>query len=749
MEYEKLDTIMQNVAPSLALNLSYGFSDAVLEIGNNLITHQDILHVKIIPLEGIPFTFFKNGVKKSDTNNAFVQTLDINDPVTAEMLAQLEVHYSKQHFTQLMNTFYTRFATAIAIFIITIILLILFLIKLLKPLGILATMMHNFNPKNPKKFPLIFSAKDEISSIGISANSMVSSVKNYLDTMQVLNKKLYQNEAHLKEAQRMAHVGSWEYNIVEDSLELSSEMYRILALNSNVTLPWNEFLAYINDDDIAYVIKTLHYAIENGSTFELKYTITLKNQKSVHIHTRGKVRKKESGEIKMSAVSMDVSTEYRSKKTIERLAFYDQLTQLPNRTLLNDRLSKALSNAKRHKTKLAILFLDLDHFKTINDTLGHDTGDALLIHVSKHLKRELRESDTIARIGGDEFVILLTDINSENDAIGVTKKLLLSLHGQHSIDQHLMYITTSIGVALYPDHAIEPSELLKYADTAMYEAKSSGRDNFMLFTKKMSSSISQRASLEHDLQTMERNYEQFEIYFQPKIDLHTNTIISVEALIRWNHPTRGLIFPDEFIYILESDGLILHVGEWIIESCIKQVAQWERESQPLPIAINLSAAQFQDDNLITLTASLLKKHNVNPSLIEFEITENISINNIEESLLIMQAIKSLGISLSVDDFGTGYSSLSYLKRFPIDVIKIDKSFVMEMHQDSDDLSIVKTIINMAQSLGFKTVAEGVENLEHVSLLKELGCNIAQGYFFAKPLRLPDFQAYQSNFNNTN
>ncbi|MEA2112034.1 MAG: EAL domain-containing protein [Campylobacterota bacterium] len=746
MEHEKLNYIMHSISPSLALNLSYGFNEAVTELGNELIAHKHIVHVQILPHQSDAIHF---GISIQDTKEHFTQEMTLHDPATKKSIATFKVFYSKKYFHQLMQEFYILISISIFLYIIALTILILFLLKSLKPLGLLANMMNHFNPKNPKTFHLPFNTKDEISSIGMSANSMVASARNYLSTMQELNKKLYQNEAHLKEAQRMAHVGSWEYNISNNTLELSAEMYRILALKSNTVLTWDEFLDYISSSDKLHVNNTLIYAIEHGSTFELKYSIVLKNSNLVYIHTRGKVRKKEAGHSRMAAISMDVTAEHTDKKTIEQLAFYDPLTKLPNRTLLNDRLSEAISNAKRHKKKIALLFLDLDHFKNINDTLGHDTGDSLLIHISKLLKNEVRESDTLSRIGGDEFVILLTDIKSHDDALVVTQKLIRSLHGQHKIDQHLMYITTSIGVAMYPDHGENYYELIKHADTAMYAAKEDGRNTAMLFTKQMSQDISKRRVLENDIQLMEGDYEQFELYYQPKIDAKSNKLLHVEALIRWRHPTKGLIFPDEFIHILEESGLILKVGEWIIESCFKQIVSWRQNNMELQVAINLSAAQFQDYNLIKLTTSLLEKYSINPLLIEFEITENISINNVQESLRIMQAIKSLGICITLDDFGTGYSSLSYLKQFPIDVIKIDKSFVMNMHDNHDDFTIVKTIINMAQSLNFKTVAEGVETTQHAKLLKELHCDMLQGYFYAKPLPVPEFNNYYNNFLNQN
>lgn len=732
---EKISITVQNISPSLALNLSFSFTEAIQEIGNKAIENPDVLLVKIeSKILETPFVFTKEH-KSIDTyknNGEFISQSVLVDPITSKPIGKMTLVYSKKSYEQFMNNFYLLFFSATVGLVLSILTLAYFLYKSLKPLTMLATSLRSFNPNNPKKLLLHLNSNNEISSIASSANDMINNLVKYLNDTQDLNKEISQKQSHLKEAQRIANVGSWEYDIVNETLILSDEIYRILGLKKSVVITWQDFIEFISSKDREFVVNVFKNAMKNGSNFDIKFSLSLENNRILDVRTRGKVRKKIDGSARITAVSMDITQDNINKKMIEKLAYYDSLTSLPNRVLLKDRAHKALQNAHRNKQKVAMIFLDLDHFKLINDTLGHTIGDKLLIYVSKLLQMQIRESDTLSRIGGDEFVILLPNIHSQKDVEFIAKKILESLYGQHFIDSHQLYISTSIGIAIYPDTSKDMDELITNADTAMYDAKQDGRNNYKIYQKAMGNHISTQMKVEQDLKNAVNNKKELEVYYQAKVDAESGQITGAEALVRWNHPERGLVFPDDFIGVAESTGIILELGNWIIEESISQVKEWNRLGYSnLKIAVNLSGRQFQDMNLVSFVASMIRKYAISPSQLEFEITETLSMSNVPATLRVLDELKNIGVSIAIDDFGTGYSSLSYLKQFPINTLKIDKSFVMDMIDDEGDKVIVQTIISMAHSLGFKTVAEGVESLEHVNLLRNMGCDELQGYYYSK------------------
>jgi len=379
---------------------------------------------------------------------------------------------------------------------------------------------------------------------------MIENIIKFLNSSKSLNEQLLQSQVHLKEAQRIANVGSWEYLVHEDKLILSDEIYRILSMKKNRVLTWKWFQSLICKKDREYIFSIFKNALKKGGNFDIQHCIEITNKKSIQVHTKGKVRKKADGSIRITAVSMDITQDTKNKKIIEKLAYYDSLTGLPNRVLLKDRIHKAIQNADRLSSKIALIFLDLDHFKLINDTLGHNTGDKLLIYISKLLKEQLRESDTLSRLGGDEFVILLPNINSVDDAKNIASKLISAFKGQHNIDTHQLYITTSIGISIYPDNSQELDSLITNADTAMYDAKQDGRNQYRMYSKDMGNYISSQMRIEQDFKEAIENKKEFEVYYQPKVNTIDKHIAGAEALIRWNHPTKGLVFPDNFLVLL-------------------------------------------------------------------------------------------------------------------------------------------------------------------------------------------------------
>jgi diguanylate cyclase (GGDEF)-like protein/PAS domain S-box-containing protein len=432
-------------------------------------------------------------------------------------------------------------------------------------------------------------------------------------------------------------------------------------------------------------------------------------------------------------VFRDISATQAMAVKMTHLAQHDLLTHLPNRLLLKDRVSQALGHAARRGKRAALLFLDLDRFKHINDSLGHAIGDKLLQHVAQRLLGCVRVTDTVCRQGGDEFVVLLSEIEHLQQASLVADKLLRSIALPYVIDGHELHISLSMGISIYPDDAQDPEALARNADTAMYHAKEQGRANYQFFTAELNERTRERASLESSLrQGLGRN--EFILHYQPKISISTGQVVGAEALLRWQHPHRGLILPDQFIGVAEDAGMIVRLGQWVMNAVCEQIATWRsRGFQTLPIAINISGAQIRDKNFFADLSHACSDHAVSGKLLELELTESVLMQDREATAELLNAVKRMGLRLSIDDFGTGYSSLSYLKRFPIDALKIDRSFVRDISTDVDDAAIVSAIISMAKSLKQMVIAEGVETQAQLEFLREQRCDQMQGYLFSRPV----------------
>ena len=429
----------------------------------------------------------------------------------------------------------------------------------------------------------------------------------------------------------------------------------------------------------------------------------------------------------------DVSAVRALSLRMSYLAQHDSLTDLPNRILLNDRLTQAMAVAHRHGQQLAVLFLDIDRFKHINDSLGHDIGDRLLQSVAQRLLACVRSSDIVSRQGGDEFVILLSKVRHTQDAAVSADKILLALSTPHRIDQHDLHLTVSIGIATYPDDGTEVETLMKNADFAMYHAKDSGRNNYQFFNPDMNVRAVERQSVEDGLRHAIKRQE-FVLHYQPKMHLETGAIIGVEALIRWRHPQRGLVHPAQFIPIAEECGFIVPIGRWVLREGCRQARAWQDAGlPPVRIAINISAVELRAKDFVAGVRAILTETGLEPRYLELELTETFLMQDSKSTAAVLHALKNVGVTLALDDFGTGYSSLSYLKRFPIDTLKIDRSFVRDLTTDADDASIVSAVISMGKSLHMRVVAEGVETREQLAFLQEQGCPEGQGYYFSKPV----------------
>lgn len=458
--------------------------------------------------------------------------------------------------------------------------------------------------------------------------------------------------------------------------------------------------------------------------------------------------KNQSGQITNYVTTFDdITVRKEAADQIERLAFYDPLTNLPNRRLLQDRLTVALASSHRNGQKGALLFIDLDNFKILNDTLGHDMGDLLLERVAQRLVFIVRETDTIARLGGDEFMIMLEDL--DDDALkstamtgGVGNKILATLNQPYHLGAHIYHSTPSIGATLFNGHDHPAEEIIKQADIAMYQAKNSGRNALCFFDSEMQKSLNARASMEADLRlALMKN--QFELYYQPQVS-HNQEVIGAEALIRWRHPQRGLVSPAEFIPLAEQTGLILPIGQWVLETACAQLKIWKSSinTEHLQLAVNVSAKQFHLPDFVEQVSRVIISNDLNPYRLKLELTETMVLDNVDDTLIKMKALKKIGVRFSMDDFGTGHSSLSILKKLPFDQLKIDQSFVRDISIDQDDEIIVKTIIQMAINLGMEVIAEGVETPAQYAFLKLNNCLAYQGYLFSKPVSIEQFDELQ-------
>jgi diguanylate cyclase (GGDEF)-like protein/PAS domain S-box-containing protein len=432
------------------------------------------------------------------------------------------------------------------------------------------------------------------------------------------------------------------------------------------------------------------------------------------------------------SVFSDVSDRKQAEEQISFLAHHDPLTGLPNRTLMEDRLKQAIALAERNGSSLAVLFIDLDNFKTINDSLGHHIGDLVLQQVADRLRECVRKSDTVCRLGGDEFLVILDAIIETEDAARVASKILASLAEQCTIDGNRLHVTPSIGISVYPQDGSDPVSLLKNADVAMYHAKNHGRNLFHFFTQDLNAKASERLALESNLRRG-LDAEEFLLHYQPQVDALSGRVIGLEALVRWRHPEWGMVSPARFIPVAEESGLIIPLGEWILRDACRQGRIWQQGGWNIPIAVNISALQFRHKAFLETVLRALADYPQQPGCLVLELTEGVLMTDSDDNDALLRQLKNMGISLAVDDFGTGYSSLAYLKRFPIDKLKIDQSFVRDLTSDSADAEIVKAIIALSHALGLGVIAEGVETAEQRIMLGAMGANVCQGYFFHMPL----------------
>lgn len=687
-----------------------------------------------------------DAAKHSVSNILFYTKIPVINS-TGERVATIHIAISNTAFRSMMVRYFQFLAAIIAGYLLLVLILMRLVHRAFAPMRELTQKLEAFDPGNPVPIELDAASSNEIGMIAAAANKMSDNIMHHADFMNELNGEIEEGRQHLKEAQQIARMGSWRVDPDTHVCEFSDQMYVLLGKKPEDTgVNWETFLEAIDKRDRRAFANAVDNTVKSHTPFRLLHKLINVHGEMMYVLTEGKLSHRRDGRAVVSGITMDVSEQTESQRTIEKLAFYDPLTNLPNRLLLNDRLQKAIKSAKRRGDKVGVLFLDLDRFKNVNDTLGHTLGDLLLKEVAARLRRALRDSDTISRIGGDEFIVLIPDINTPEDAIVVAQKLIAVLQERWELGDKALFTTTSIGIALYPDHSDDVDTLIKYADTAMYKAKERGRNRYQFYDLSLSEKITKKLKIEQEMREAIVSMEQFELYYQPKISLRNGAIVGAEALIRWNHPAMGLVFPDDFIPIAENTGMIIPIGEWVIHEAARRIEQWRQEDiAPLKLAVNLSGRQFGSPTLLQQIKDVLGRYDIKPQHLEFEVTESISMISLKESLKVLHQLRDLGVGVNIDDFGTGYSSLAYLKQFPVDTLKIDKAFIMNMLEDRDDRTIVESIVSMSKAMGLNIVAEGVETLEHVKLLKKMGVDFAQGYYFSKPIPFSQFdRIYRNN-----
>lgn len=564
---------------------------------------------------------------------------------------------------------------------------------------------------------------------------------------------LRRSEARLAAAQQIARLGHWEWDRATNSLMLSAVATQLLELDPRGgPFHFADYLAHGHPADATKVEEALAAAIESGRPASLDHRIRAADGRIRSVHTEVSVTADPGGRpARLLGIIQDVTDRVESEAKIRALAYYDSLTGLPNRIMFDDLLRGAIARAIRQKHHVAAMFLDLDNFKRINDTMGHAAGDRLLADVAQRLKRVVREHDpvgreiegesplSVARLGGDEFLLALTDLHRPDDAGRVATRIVEAMNVPFRIGEGELYVSASIGIAVFPHDGTDVGELLKNADTALYHAKDLGRNTFVFYDATMNKAALERLLLEGQIRrALER--QEFVLYYQPQVDSRRNRVVGAEALLRWKHPDMGLISPSHFIEILEHTGLIYSVGEWVLREACRQAREWNEAGLPeISTSVNLSALQFRHPRLIDTIEDIVGTVGIEPRFIEIEVTESAMVESGNDTLRVLEALKEKGFRISMDDFGSGFSSLSYLRRYPVDRLKIDRSFVREAVLSRKDAAIVATIISLAHTLGIEPLGEGVELVAQREMLEAAGCTLMQGNLFGRPMPAAEFE----------
>ena len=602
------------------------------------------------------------------------------------------------------------------------------------------TIEARFQHKSGHVAPYVFSGKP----LDMAGETVLIGVGRDITDRKRAEQQVIQAKQRLDLALASSRLALWDWDLVTNTVYFNEGWAQIIgAPVREVIISGDDVFDLNHPEDREIFTKALTTAVLGATPyFTAEYRIQNEAGEWIWISSRGKVTERDAGgkAVRMTGTSENVTNRKQAEERAEFLATRDPLTGLPNRMLLNDRLEQGIAGAARMKARMAFMFIDLDRFKTINDSLGHHVGDELLKQVAARLASCVRASDTVARLGGDEFAVILADLKDEDGAQHVAENMISSLASPIFTGNLQLNTSCSIGIGMFPEDGRDSATLMKNADAAMYHAKEKGRNNYQFFSADMNAKVLERLSVENYLRLALRRHELL-LHYQPRISFETGEMVGVEALIRWQHPRRGLILPDKFISVAEDSGLIVSIGEWVLEEACAQVRDWQQRGlTDLKLSVNLSAGQARDgDGLLRTVERALGGSGLNARFLELELTETMLMKNIGEKAELLNQLGARGISLSIDDFGTGYSSLYYLKALPVDSVKIDGSFVRDIVEDPNDEAIIRAIVAMSHSMQLKVVAEAVETDAQFTALKALGCDEYQGFLYARPLPVNEFE----------
>jgi diguanylate cyclase (GGDEF)-like protein len=712
--------------------IKYHFYDETKEELKNL--DNNIKYLKIVTKNNFSYEI-------GNKNNLKI----VKMPLTYKykILGYITIGYDDK---KLLNSFSKRYVKKVVIYLSVILLILLisylFLKKKISSLNLLAKKIENLDFKKTINIKLLDNYY-EIKNITNSINKLLNQIHSFYNHQKKLMKKIILFKKQLEAAQKLADMFTWEYDC--ENKKFSTHNFYITKKRLGF-IDFEDFLNSFLDKENFF--NELQKACKENYEFELLFKLKKDNEYYFKVQGKTFIRDNKSYII---GVFINITEEIKKQQQIEYLAYHDPLTGLINRSYLKEELEILINLANRNNKKLAVVFIDIDNFKYINDTFGHDVGDILLVKVSKRLKNSVRKSDVVSRIGGDEFILVLNNIDQIIDINKVLDKLKNTLTKPIYIKDLKLQITFSAGISIYPNDAKNIEDLLKFADIAMYESKKQGKNRYSFITENLKKEIKEYYISVNELKEALEQEDELILYFQPKVSVTEKKVVGAEALIRWNHPKKGLLTPFHFINIAEKANLITKIDDYVLEKGIKTLKNWQTNDllKDLSLAINISANKFKEKNFINNLENLIDKYQIEPQKLQIEITETLSMQDINYTIEMLNKIKSLGVKIALDDFGTGYSSLNYLKKLPFDVLKIDQTFVRDLLDDKDDLVITKMIIEISKILNKTEVAEGVENRKILEIVTNLGASIIQGYYFSKPLSEIDFKNYVTFFDYNN
>ena len=731
VEKEKMITYLKTEASIISPLIYFGFKEEVKHEFNKMLS--DIEYIKVVS---------KNFVYETGKRDN-LEFIKVPIVYKGKKIGEIFAGYNDKKF---LNSFFHKYLRKLIIYLILGFLLFLiiyfYLGKKVNSLNKLAKKIEKIDFRKIKGIELLDNYY-EIVNITNSINKLLSQINSFYSHQKRLIKKITLYKKQLETAQKLAEMFTFSFDCESKKFETQNfHIGKVLGFKDV-----DEFINSIIEKDLFF--EKLKEICQNLNEFEIELKVK-SFKKNYYFRVMAKIVKSNKKNIVIGTF-INITDEVKQQERIEFLAYHDPLTGLINRTFFKEQLQILMELATRHNKKLALVFIDLDNFKMINDSFGHEAGDELLIEVANRLKKSVRKSDVIARIGGDEFVLILNDIVDRDDVKKVLEKIKDNFKPPVILKKHKVEISFSAGVAIFPDDADSIEKLLQYADIAMYESKRKGKNRYSFISKNLQEEVKEFYTLIDELKEALRKDNELVLFFQPKVDIKNNKVSGVEALIRWNHPTKGLLTPFYFIDKAEKAGLISLIDSYVLRKGVRTLKKWEnnKDLKNLTIAINISAVKFNELNFIEEIKNLIETYKIDPSKLQIEITETLSMQNLKRTLEVLEKIKSLGIKIALDDFGTGYSSLSYLKKIPFDVLKIDQVFVKDLLKDDDDFKITQMIVEIGKILNKTLVAEGVENRKILEEIKKLGVYIIQGYFFAKPMSENDLKTFVANFDEKN